>query len=140
MKKKKNVKGNQSIAPRVGSPSDESDPNIFSPTLPNMQEPIKRSYNQEPPKEVTKSIPSFIANLFSAATRNSSALPVQSKTTMLFASFFLGGIGLHRLLMGYKNWWMMLVTLGGFGIWSLIDFTRIALGKMTMANGAPLEK
>lgn len=71
---------------------------------------------------------------------DSSKTETQSKTTMLFASFFLGAIGLHRLLMGYKNWWIMPLTLGGFGIWSLIDFARIALGKMLMANGVPLDK
>lgn len=64
----------------------------------------------------------------------------QSKTTMLFAAFFLGAIGLHRLLMGYKNWWLMLITLGGFGVWTLIDIVRIGIGRLPMANGQPLEK
>ena len=48
--------------------------------------------------------------------------PTQMKSTMILVSFFLGGLGIHRLMMGYSNWWLMLRTMGGCGIWSLIDF------------------
>lgn len=65
--------------------------------------------------------------------------PVQSKVMMLIVSFFIGGLGIHRLLMGYSNWWLMLITLGGCGIWTLIDFIQIALGNMKMADGRELE-
>lgn len=65
--------------------------------------------------------------------------PVQQKTTMILISFFLGGLGIHRLMMGYKNWWLMLITLGGCGIWALIDFIRIITGSMKMADGRELE-
>ena len=53
---------------------------------------------------------------------------VQSKTTMILISFFLGGLGIHRLMMGYSNWWLMLITAGGCGIWALVDFIRIITG------------
>ena len=61
----------------------------------------------------------------------------QSKAAAL--CFFLGLLGIHRLAMGYKNWWMMALTLGGFWLWSLYDFTRIVTGKMKMADGTPLK-
>jgi TM2 domain-containing membrane protein YozV len=64
--------------------------------------------------------------------------PVQSKVTMIIVSLFLGGFGIHRLMMGYSNWWLMLITLGGCGIWALIDFIKIVTGNMTMADGRPL--
>lgn len=64
--------------------------------------------------------------------------PLQSKSTMILLSFFLGGLGIHRLLMGYSNWWLMLITLGGCGIWSLIDFIRIVTGGLKMADGRDL--
>jgi len=64
--------------------------------------------------------------------------PVQSKITMILVSLFLGGFGIHRLMMGYSNWWLMLITLGGCGIWALIDFIKILTGNMTMADGRPL--
>jgi hypothetical protein len=57
---------------------------------------------------------------------------------MMLICFFLGAWGIHRLMMGYKNWWLMLVTFGGFGIWTLYDLVMIAMGKMNMADGTPL--
>jgi TM2 domain-containing membrane protein YozV len=62
----------------------------------------------------------------------------QSKITMVLICFFIGGLGIHRLMMGYKNWWLMLITFGGCGIWSLIDLIRIATGSMKMADGQDL--
>ncbi len=64
--------------------------------------------------------------------------PVQSKTTMILISFFLGGLGIHRLMMGYSNWWLMLITVGGCGFWALIDFIKIITGSMKMADGRDL--
>ena len=60
--------------------------------------------------------------------------PAESKSTMILISFFLGGLGIHRLMMGYSNWWLMLITAGGCGIWSLIDFIKIITGSMKMAE------
>ena len=64
---------------------------------------------------------------------------LQDKTTMTLISFFLGSLGIHRLMMGYSNWWLMLITAGGCGIWTLIDFIQILTGKMGMADGRPLK-
>ena len=64
--------------------------------------------------------------------------PAQSKTTMILISFFLGNFGIHRLMMGYSNWWLMLITFGGCGLWTLIDFIKIITGNMKMADGSDL--
>ncbi len=64
--------------------------------------------------------------------------PAQSKTTMILISLFLGNLGIHRMMMGYSNWWLMLITAGGCGIWSFIDFIRIITGSMKMADGRDL--
>lgn len=64
---------------------------------------------------------------------------LQSKTTMILMSLFLGGLGIHRLMMGHSNWWLMLLTAGGCGIWSLIDFIRIITGDLKMADGRELK-
>ncbi len=61
-----------------------------------------------------------------------------SKLEMALICWTLGIFGIHRLLMGYKNWWLQLITLGGLGIWMLIDLIAILTGKMKMANGQPL--
>jgi len=63
---------------------------------------------------------------------------VQPKTTMLIVSVLLGSLGIHRLMMGYSNWWLMLITGGGCGIWYIYDVIQIATGKMGMADGRPL--
>ncbi len=63
---------------------------------------------------------------------------LQSKTMMLIICFFLGSLGIHRFLMGYSNWWLMLITLGGCGIWTLYDLIMIAMDKMKMADGRDL--
>ena len=64
---------------------------------------------------------------------------LQSKNMMLIICFFLGFLGIHRLLMGYSNWWLMIITFGGCGIWTIYDLIMIALGKMNMADGRELE-
>lgn len=45
--------------------------------------------------------------------------------------FFLGGLGIHRFYLGY-TWQgvVQLLTLGGLGIWVLIDFIRILVGDL----------
>ena len=64
--------------------------------------------------------------------------PVQSKMVMALICWFLGYLGIHRLMMGHKNWWIMLITLGGCGIWALIDFIMILMGNLKMADGRDL--
>ena len=65
---------------------------------------------------------------------------LQSKMTMAIVCWFLGSLGIHRLMMGHKNWWLMLLTAGGCGIWTLIDFIQILTGSMKMADGRDLSK
>lgn len=64
--------------------------------------------------------------------------PVQQKSTMTIICFFVGGLGIHRLMMGYSNWWLMLITFGGCGVWVLIDFIKLLTGNMKMADGRDL--
>jgi hypothetical protein len=40
--------------------------------------------------------------------------------------------------MGYSNWWIQLVTLGGCGIWAFIDLIMIIVGSLKMADGRDL--
>jgi len=65
---------------------------------------------------------------------------LQSKMTMAIVCWFLGSLGIHRFMMGYKNWWLMLLTAGGCGLWTLIDFIQILTGSMKMADGRELAK
>lgn len=66
--------------------------------------------------------------------------PVQKKMMMILICWFAGGLGIHRLMMGYSNWWIMLITAGGCGIWAIYDLIMLLMDKMPMADGRPLEK
>lgn len=63
---------------------------------------------------------------------------VQQKTMMIIICLLAGGLGIHRLMMGYSNWWLMLITLGGCGLWTLYDLVMLITGKMNMADGRQL--
>jgi TM2 domain-containing membrane protein YozV len=53
--------------------------------------------------------------------------------------FFLGALGLHRFYVGkIGTGILMLLTLGGFGIWVIIDFVMIVVGKFTDKEGRAL--
>lgn len=54
----------------------------------------------------------------------------------LLLCFFLGVFGVHRFYVGkIITGLLMLLTFGGFGIWSLIDFIMIAVGSFKDSNG-----
>ena len=65
-----------------------------------------------------------------------SAAGNKSKTTALLLCLFLGGIGVHRFYLGYTLFGVIqLFTLGGFGIWTLIDFVRLITGDLKDPQG-----
>jgi len=50
--------------------------------------------------------------------------------------FFLGGIGIHRFYLGYTTIGIIqLLTLGGCGVWALIDFIRIIIKDLKPKDG-----
>lgn len=54
----------------------------------------------------------------------------------LLLCFFLGVLGVHRFYVGkIFTGILMLITFGGLGIWSLIDFIMIAVGAFKDKHG-----
>ncbi|MCU0415990.1 MAG: TM2 domain-containing protein [Cytophagaceae bacterium] len=63
-----------------------------------------------------------------------------SKRTLYLCCLFLGFAGIHRLLTGYKSWILQFLTLGGLGIWAMVDLLKIALGSFQYADGSPMDE
>tara|TARA_B000000565_G_scaffold23342_1_gene16057 strand:+ start:227 stop:448 length:222 start_codon:yes stop_codon:yes gene_type:complete len=60
-------------------------------------------------------------------------------TTLLILSVLLGGLGVDRFYAGHIGLGVLkLLTLGGCGIWALIDIIMVATGKFTDADGLPI--
>jgi hypothetical protein len=64
-----------------------------------------------------------------------------SQTDFLLICFFLGGFGIHRFMTGkIGTAVLMLLTGGGLGIWVLVDFIRIFLGKFSYRDGRAIPR
>jgi len=60
----------------------------------------------------------------------------KSFVTTLILAILLGGLGVHRFYVGKTGTGIIqLFTLGGFGIWALIDVIIIATQKFTDSEG-----
>jgi TM2 domain-containing membrane protein YozV len=58
-----------------------------------------------------------------------------NKIVYILLAFFLGGIGVHRFMRGQVGLGiLMIITAGGFGVWTLIDFI-ISLVKLSSYPG-----
>ena len=71
---------------------------------------------------------------------NTENQPVEFLPTLLFA-YFLGGFGIHRFYTGHTLLGVLqLLTVGGCGIWALVDFFLICFNKFTDEQGRQLRK
>lgn len=71
------------------------------------------------------------------------AAPTSGKSQLvaLLLAIFVGGIGIHRFYLGYTTQGIIqLLTLGGCGVWSLIDLIRIITGDLKPKGGDYAQK
>lgn len=60
----------------------------------------------------------------------------KSHTTAILLALLLGGFGGHRFYLGYTGIGVIqLLTLGGLGIWALIDLVRIITKSLKPKDG-----
>ncbi len=68
--------------------------------------------------------------------RTDKVVSPSSRLAALLLCFFLGWLGVHRFYVGKVGTGVaMIFTLGGLGIWTLIDFIMIIVGGFTDAEG-----
>ena len=101
-------------------------------TFNKLQKKINKSINQDGKIE-NKKLDKFLKEHYGSGEG-------KSQLTAALLCFFLGDLGIHRFYLGY-TWQgiVQLLTLGGLGIWALIDFIRILTGNL-QPNGAEYAK
>jgi TM2 domain-containing membrane protein YozV len=63
------------------------------------------------------------------------------RNVVILLCFFVGFLGIHRFYLGkIGTGILMIFTLGGFGIWSLVDFFISIFGNYTDSNGRYVDK
>lgn len=76
-----------------------------------------------------------------AAVANGGNVSEKEWLTTLLLAIFLGGFGIHRFYTGKTGTAIVqLLTLGGCGIWTLIDIIMIVTGSFKDAQGLSLKK
>ncbi len=98
-------------------------------------------YNVVDTKMLNEELDEMKINLDQPQSKVTKANTMQSEKdrnqwVALLLAFFFGAIGVHRIYLGYIGIGIIqLLTLGGCGIWALVDFIRIILGDLRPKNG-----
>ena len=63
----------------------------------------------------------------------------KKRLVALLLCFFLGGLGVHRFYVGKVGTGIaQILTLGGLGLWVLVDFIMIICGSFKDKEGSPI--
>jgi TM2 domain-containing membrane protein YozV len=101
------------------------DPNQQTPTDPQQGVPQPPVYQQQP-----------------YSPQPAPVGPDQPKSFLvaILLSIFVGTLGVDRFYLGYTGLGILkLITLGGCGIWAIVDIILIATGSLKDKNGVPLQ-
>jgi len=95
--------------------------------------PISKAERRALVKQARNEIKTSIKEIKKEASTNAGG---KSQLTAVLLAFFLGIFGIHRFYLGYTGIGIIqLLTLGGFGIWALIDFILILVGDLKPKGG-----
>ena len=76
-----------------------------------------------------------------SAQRGNPVMGNKNKLTAILLSIFTGVLGIDRFYLGYTGLGVVkLLTVGGLGIWALIDLIMICTGSLRPADGSPWEE
>jgi hypothetical protein len=102
------------------------------PGYPQPQQPYHRQGYQQPYPQ-----PAYPQRAFGAAPVG--YVSPHSRTVAAVLAFFFGVLGVHRFYVGKVGTGVLqLLTGGGLGLWTLIDFIVILVGGFRDKNGLPL--
>lgn len=95
------------------------------------------SYASFPVQSTTNNNVTVVENSEDELSSPAVALSGKSQIVALILVLLVGCLGIHRFYLGY-TWQgiVQLLTLGGFGIWALIDLIRIITGDLQPKNGS----
>lgn len=103
--------------------------NIVAPVL-------VESLTKKTKKELRKEFKQELKKQRKLHKKESNAPGGKSQLVALILAIFIGGLGIHRFYLGYTGIGIaQILTLGGLGIWTLIDIIRIAIGDLEPKDG-----
>jgi len=117
--------------------SAKEDGKITKKELKNIAETVKRSHLTLKEKIVLSIFGKKIGNKILAENNGTGRQGSgKSQVVAFLLCLLIGEIGIHRFYLGY-TWQgvVQILTLGGLGIWTLIDLIRIITGDLMPKNG-----
>lgn len=95
------------------------------------------SYASFPVQRTTNNNVTVVENNEDELSSPAAAAEGKSQVIALILVALIGGLGIHRFYLGY-TWQgiVQLLTLGGCGVWALIDLIRIITGDLQPKDGS----